>query len=979
VKRRQIQRSRPFTEEIATSISKGTVNKVKEGKMKFRATICLGLLLCLLAPLAFTQSKETGAIVGSVRDEEGAGLPGVTVTISSSNLMGTRTSITNAQGEYRFPALPPGEYVVKAELPGFATVRQENVRLTTTTRLTIDFTLKQSAVEEQVTVIAQSPTIDIKSTETASVTLTNELLRNIPNISQFTSSLVNLAPGVTPENMADAAYGAQDGTGIAYSMDGVNVADPDGGTAWVFLDFNIIEEAKVMGIGLPAEYGNFTGVIFNIITKSGGNEFAGHMQFDFQGQPNDKPKGFWQQDNIEDYLKDFEGYSAPGYKLVDVNAHLGGPIKKDKIWFYQGFQFQHFGEYVTGFTGGPRAYDQPRSFTKITLQTTPSTNMMFGLEVDTYNGVNRGADATNSPEATVNQKSPEIVGNFSLTHIFSPKTFLDVKAAYFWGYYNLEPKTGRQDYGHFDTDQDLWLYSWGWYGLYDRTRLQVNASLTHYAEDFITGNHDFKFGVEVERSTCRNRYGFTGYGGPLGDHIYYVDYWSYNQGYGYDIGNYLAYQYEGYDFDTFYTRAEGFIQDSWQITPRININAGLRFSQNWGQIRNVEGNVWNSRRLAPRLGFTFDIFGDKSTILKAHYGQFTEAMLAASFYRLSPKWSDYISYYWDLENAEWVEYDRVQQNWELQKDIKHPYMDQFTVSLERELFKDASVSVSYIYRNWKNTMGVYDKLAQYEPISYPVGPLNRTDTVYNLVSGSDHAFIIENLNTGPYRNPQMRNAYRKYQGVELLFNKRFSNKWQLMLSYIYSQTKGTIDNTWGDDIGWGGRNSQEAGDPNFWINSDGYATFSPPHMLKVQGTYVLPFDFNFNFAFRAITGEAWAQRFRTSSRTPSGDYFGQGRITYFTEKRGSNSYPMQKILDLRLEKVFTLATKYRLGLMVDCFNVFNANTITEWGTRIGYDWLLKGAEPTSQLPNGYTPSTQGHKLLDIVWPRQFRLAIRLIF
>jgi hypothetical protein len=932
--------------------------------MKLKVTVCLGLLLCLLAPLAFTQSKETGAIVGSVRDEEGTALPGVTVTITSANLMGTRTSITNPQGEYRFPALPPGEYVVKADLQGFATVRQENVRLTTTTRLTIDFTLKQSAVEEQVTVIAQSPTVDIKSTETASVTLTNELLRNIPNLGQFTSSLVNLAPGVTPDNMGDSAYGASDGTGIGYSMDGVNVADPEAGTAWVFLDFNIIEEAKVMGHGLPAEYGNFTGVIFNIVTKSGGNEFSGHMELDYQGKKNDNPSGFWQQNNNKDYLTDFPDFTNPLYKLMDANVHLGGPIKKDKLWFYQGFQFQRFEDYVAGFTGGPRAYNQPRSFTKITAQVTPATNLMFGLEIDTYNGENRGASATASPDAVVGQKSPEVVGNFSLTHIFSPKTFFDVKAAYFWGYYYLEPKTGRDTYMHFDLDQNMTLYNSGYYYLADRTRFQTNASLTHYAEDFITGNHDFKFGVEIERSTCRSRLGYTGTGGPLGDHLYYVDYWSYNQYYGYNTGNYLAYQYEGYDFDAPYTRLEGFAQDSWQITPRININAGIRYSQNWGQAEG-KGTVWKSHRIAPRIGFTFDIFGDKTTIFKAHYGQFTEGMFAAYHERLTKSWSDYISYYWDLANAEWVEYDRVKQSWQVQDGIKHPYMNQYTFGLERELFRDASFSVSYIARDWKNIIGIYDILAQYEPVSYYVEPVNRTDTLYDLVSGSAHSFIIENLNDGPYRNDQMGNAYRKYRGIEFLFSKRFSNRWQLMLSYIYSKTSGTIDNGQADDIGWGGRNSQEAGDPNFWINADGNATFDPTHMLKAAGTYMLPFDINFNVSFRAITGTSWAQRYRTSR-------FGQGRITYYTEKRGSRHMDMQNILDLRVEKIFTLGMKYRLGLMIDCFNVLNANTITSWGTRYDYDWLL-------QNDPDYTPSTQGHDLYGIVNPRQFRLGIRVIF
>ena len=929
--------------------------------MKFRATVCLGLLLCLLAPLAFTQSKETGAIVGSVKDEEGTGLPGVTVTVTSSNLMGARTFMTNVQGEYRFPALPPGEYVVKAELQGFATVVQENVRLTTTTRLTIDFTLKQTAVEEQVTVIAQSPTVDIKSSETASVTLSNEILRNIP-YSQFTSEIVNLAPGVAAD--ANVAYGAQDGTGVAYSMDGVNVADPEGGTAWVFVDHNIIEEAKVMGIGLPAEYGNFTGVIFNIITKSGGNQFSGHMEFDFQGKKDDKPAGFWQQDNNQNYIGDFPDLSSPRYKFYDANVHLGGPIKRDKVWFYQGFQFQHFDDYATGFPE-PRAYDQPRSFTKITAQLTPATNMMFGFEIDTYDGKNRGASATTAPDAVVNQKSPEVVGNFSLTHIFNPKTFIDVKAAYFWGYYYLEPETGRDTYSHFDIDQNKLLYNSGYYYLADRTRLQANVSMTHYAEDFITGNHDFKFGVEVERSTCRSRFGYTGSGGPLGNNVYYIDYLSYNQSYGYDTANYIAYQYEGYDFDSPYTRLEGFAQDSWQIIPRVNLNFGVRVSRNWGQIKDV-GNVWNSSRIAPRLGFTFDIFGDKSTVFKAHWGQFTEGMFAAYHNRLSTKWFDYITYYWDLAAGEWYEAERIEQNWKLQDGIKHPYMDQFTVSVERELFRDASVSVSYIYRNWKNIMGVYDTLAQYEAINQPVSLIGKDFTIYELTSGNAHEFMIENIKRGADRPYYLGDAYRKYQGVEFLFNKRFSNKWQLMLSYIYSRTKGTIDNGWGDDIGWNGRNNQQAGDPNFWINADGYASVDPTHMLKVQGTYILPFDISFNAYLRAISGWTWTQRYRTRP-------LAQGRVTFFTEPRGTDRYDTQTNLDLRLEKIFTLAAKYRLGLMIDVFNVFNANTITSWGTRVGYDWVLDPADPD------YTPSSQGHDLYGIVNPRQVRLGIRLIF
>ena len=117
--------------------------------------------------------------------------------------------------------------------------------------------------------------------------------------------------------------------------------------------------------------------------------------------------------------------------------------------------------------------------------------------------------------------------------------------------------------------------------------------------------------------------------------------------------------------------------------------------------------------------------------------------------------------------------------------------------------------------------------------------------------------------------------------------------------------------------------------------------------------------------YRGITGDAWTRRYRTRRLT-------QGRVTFFTEPRGSNHYPMQNLLDLRLEKTFTIAQKYRIGVMFDVFNVFNDDTITSWGTRIGYDWLL----PTD--PDYYS-STDGHELYGIVRPRRARFGLRFMF
>jgi hypothetical protein len=918
-----------------------------------------------------------------VTDDQASPLPGVNVTVTGANLMGVRTFVTDAMGEFRFPALPPGNYQVKFELSGFGTVVRDNVRINTTATLTLEIEMKPAAVSEEVTVIAQSPTIDVKSTETASVTLSNEILRNVP-YNQFTADIVNLAPGVTE----DSAYGASESTGIAYSMDGVNVADPEGGSAWVFSDHNIVEEAKVMGIGLPAEYGNFTGVIFNLVTKSGGNQLSGHFEFNFQGYRADSK--FWQATNNQAFVDDFPNLSSPSSKLFDINGHMGGRIIKDKLWFYTGTQFYRTQNRPTGFPEDVD-YKQPRFFIKLTSQMTPTLNMSAMFQTTAYQGQNRGAGSTVSPEACLTQDSPDWLAGFNLTKILSPKTFFDLKFNSFAGRYYLDPEVGPDVYRHrvwIDPDyqqyagdlQNAWrYYSYGSFGYYDRARTSGNASLTHYAEDFLAGSHEFKFGAEIERSASRNRWGYTGTGGQLGDAVRYVDY--FGEGvYGYIYtGPYLAYQYEGYDTNTRYTRLEAFLQDSWQVGKRLNLSLGVRFSQNWGDVKGVSGTVFNTTRIAPRLGFTFDVFGDKSTILKAHYGQFTEAMLTAYHEKSNPAsvFSDYVGFYFVPDDddpatatGDWYEWFRIppQGSYPIDPNIRHPYMTQWTVGIERDLFKDTSIGITYINRKWKDMIGRYDRAAEYVPttvtVDYPDGS-SQDFTVWDQTEESLETtdFIVTNLRASAALPNLPEDVYRKYEGIEFLFNKRFSNRWQLLASYVLSRTTGIWDNTFGGDIGWGNTPS----DPNNWINAKGNMTNDPTHMIKVQGTYVLPLDISLTGYFWAITGDAWTTVFGTQR-------FTQGTITFNAEPAGSNHYPIDTILNLRLEKIFTLASKYRLGIMVDVFNVFNNDTINSWGNQIGNNdtWYFQGS-------GDYTPSTQGHVLYGISTPRQARVGIRLIF
>lgn len=966
-----------------------------------RKVSVLLVALLLLSAFAFSQSRETGAITGKVADEQGNALPGVNLTLSGASLMGNRTLVSDSNGDFRFPALPPGTYTLKAELQGFGKVQQENIRLTTTVTLTLSLVLKPAAVQEEVTVIGQAPTVDVKSTETASVTLGNEILRNIPN-SQFSANIVMMAPGV---NDNAVAYGAGGERGISYQMDGVGVGDPDGGTAWVFVDYNIIEEAKVMGIGLPAEYGNFTGVIFNIVTKSGGNNFSGHFEGIYQGNK----KGFFGTENNAAYFSDWTPdsewpyVSAPVEALFDINGHLGGPIIRDKLWFYGGAQFYHSKDYPTGF---PLAqdYKQPRFFFKLSAQPAAKTNLSVSAEWDNYNGTYRNAGESTDfdPIANTRQVDPEIVLNLNLTHVISSKTFFDLKAAYFNGYYNLEPMNGNNDInGHYITYNEKYdplatgtpsldhpellapkhrYFNVWYYAEHPRDRFQANASMTTYAENFIKGSHDFKFGVEFEQSHSRNLYRYTG-----ANHWYYYDQWytySYDgvPYYGY-YGNYSAYQYEGYNAKMKLNRLEGFVQDSWQIAKRLNISLGVRLSQNWGSVPNVQGTPYSKFRVAPRLGFTFDILGDKTTILKAHYGEFTDGIYAGMIDRLNTGWSDKITWYWpnfepnQSDKSLWYEgFRALQGTWVIDPEIRHPFMRQWTVGIERELFKDASFSVTYINRSYHNFQGAWNDDAVYTPYdtTYSVWDpatqtmVDQTFRLYDLAEASEAHWHLTDVNVIAQRLNDLfglnLKPYRKYWGIEVLFNKRFSNRWQMVASYVYSQATGNMDNTSAyRDIGW-----NSYGDPNYWVNAEGHVANDPTHMVKIQTTYVLPFGISFNAYFHGITGEAWTQRLRTGSHD-----FTQGRITFNVQPAGTYHYPFTKLLDLRLEKTFSLAAKYKLGLIFDVFNVFNDHAITGWGTRVGFDWMPDNP--------AYAPLAQGHDIDGLVLPRRARVGVRFTF
>jgi outer membrane receptor protein involved in Fe transport len=894
--------------------------------------ILTGALVAALTPGVWAQSKTTSAITGTVRGQDGGAVVGASVSIESPQLIGgAKTVATDAQGGFRFSEIAPGMYVVTVVMPGYKTLQRQDVRLPLGITLDLKLDIVPFAGQETVTVTGEPPAIDVTSPETKTV-LSNDLLQNIPT-GQFQPDTLNLAPGI---NQSGAWGGATD-TGVAWQIDGVDTSDPESGSAWSFVNYNIIDQVELAGLGAPAEDGGFTGVLFNSTTKSGSNEFHGLADLYYSNESlsfdNNAPAG-----------------SNPTQKeFINTTANFGGPFIKDKLWWYASGQYFK----NTSNNGGPdRVEESPRLFAKLSWQINPSNNFDAWLEWDRYDITGRGGDTITPIEATVTETAPEYVWNFGWKSVFSPKTILNVTFQGYTGYYYLDPAMGYNIPGIYDASTGLYGQNSTYYYLADRDRNQLNASISHLVNGW-AGNHDFKFGVEIERSTLRSRYGY-----PT-DSKFYNNYYGYNPytaGYGYYN---IEYTGGSYDIHATNQRAAIYAQDDWQISPRFTLNPGVRVDFFQGKVPTA-GKVYDYTAVAPRLGMAWNITGDNANLLKAHIGRYFAGAHASYYYWVDPgafKDSQIITHYDSGDDS--LGPVRTKR-YAIDPDLKQPYMDQFVLGYDRALPMSMVFSVTGIYRKWKNFVETVAQNPVFQTVTGEVGvfetvctgppdPADPTNTPTCLIQSTGQtvtAYDWLNSDTDTLLVTNPKDLERTYKGVMFTLTKTFRKNWLMSASYVYSKTTGTIDNVGFDASSDTG--GQDAGPspyldtPNSRINWDGRLTHDPTHEIKLQGTYV--FDkpklwLSANWTY--YTGDTYTKKTDcllvdddADPNTPSVCYdFAQssvvGRVRFFAEPRGSHRLPGFNQVDARLEWKPTFGTKGRFGLILDVFNLLNYTQETE--------------------------------------------------
>ena len=861
------------------------------------------ILMTLAAARPGLAQSLIGSVSGTVRDEQGGVLPGVTVTLLGKT--GPASGTTDAKGFYRFPTVDPGHYEIRAELAGFESWRTGDVRVSIGTQLTLDAVLRVASVTETVEVLEQAPVVDVTSSAT-NTTLSQDLLFNLP-LSRRAQDILNYAPGINDFS----GYGGGDGSNALY-LDGLDTRSPSTGSQYIYVDYNIIEEVQVGGLGAPAEYGGFTGAVVNTVTRSGGNRHS--AIFDVQWT-----RSSLASDNITDEIAASNpSLTLPSIttKLLDVTAQVSGPIVKDKLFFLASAQRYQLDEDPPG----PRtrlSEVTPRLNLKLTYQPGSGDHLTGTFQGEDYNrtGLSNSRYAGSlltTDELSRNEDSQDRLLNLQWRHIFGSRTFGELKYQGWWAYDYLDPKVAEPIRYTFETG--AYTGGGGYTAYFDRKRHEVKALVSHYADDFF-GKHDFKFGVEFERSEVQDRLAYTG-------GLYLYDYY----------GPYLAYSY-GYDQTGANHRESLFAQDSWRISDRVTVNAGLRYD--W--VRGIspaldDRKVFETRSLAPRVGVAWDVAGDHKTVLKAFYGRYYEGVFQTYYYRVLPGLEDLVTY--DMTGGSPVEIDRVPRSeiiYRMDPDIQHPRVDEFQAAIERALTPDLRLVVTGIHRDNKNFIGSVNPSARWERRSVPNDLTGQPLEVYGWANPdeSERDFVITNpdgfrfldVDGNPIGNAE---ASRRYRAMMVVLNKRLSNRWHAQASYVLSKNEGTVDPFSVASVGYG----RQFENPNLaLVNADGEFEGSARHEFKLFASYEVPIaDVNLSGYFRSISGYTYAGYERYSSSQIPG-LTASGREPWL-ERPGSRRTDTRNLLDLRLEKVFKVGGGTdRVAVYADVFNVFNSALI----------------------------------------------------
>jgi hypothetical protein len=892
-------------------------------------TLLLAVAFLTAATGAFAQ-RTTGTIMGHVTDDSGAVLPGVTVTLKGDTIVGTQTSTSNEAGLYRFPALPPGVYSLTFALSGFTTLNRQELKVSVGGNLEENASLKVGGIAEELTVVGESAIVDTTG-NTVATTYDKDWVRNAPQRRFTFFDLINAAPGVsqnTSTSSRSTSFGSSSDEN-SYQLDGTDFTAPSTGAAWPWPNTDAIEEIEVLSLGAPAEYGGLQGAVFNVVTRQGVNAFHGDANFYYQTQD-------LTSDNTGD-LRNPDGtfvdacpaddtqhcpYNRDKYR--DATVQLSGPIKKDKLWFFASYQHQRDYDSQPGTDPAfPAGSDADRLFFKLNWQINTNNKVMFALHDDYYDIPERGTARTD-PSALAIETGHNPSPNVTFTSILSPKTYVELRYSGFYGDDHGDPlQAGEPRVKPRFYSLDTGRITGGIYYWYDGSNWKTSFSgkVSHFADNFLGGSHDFKFGVQYNS-------GGSDYNQGYNDYIYFYEYEDGSR-YGY------GYTQNPFNFGGEMRSIGAFADDSFRVNDRLTLNVGLRYDwsksyipqrpllrpdgSETGQLAPAIDELYTWSTISPRVGFNLKLTGDGKTVLRGHYGRYHRAIVTGEYSTLGPAFTPRFLGVWDFDNnrffADSLEQVASNENQRVDPNLKSPYTDQFTVTLERELVRDLGVQLSYIHKKSRNYSAWRDIAGQYVSVPYvdngdPEGT-GQTYTLQQLVSDpSERQFLLTNPSE----------MFSDVDAVSFQVNKRMSNNWQMTAALTYLDSRGRLASSLGSlTAGQTGAAFTTFGqNPNDYVNTDGELIGNRPWTFRTQLVYELPAGFLVGANYTYQSGRPWARTARVSD-------LGLPTTILAEPIDGSRRVQSWNLLDLRLQKSFKLGGGSDIALFADVLNTFNDN------------------------------------------------------
>ncbi|MBI4264253.1 MAG: TonB-dependent receptor [Acidobacteria bacterium] len=922
--------------------------------------------------------ETTGTITGRIVDAQNLAVPGATVTVTGPQ--GARTFTTDAEGRFQAPFLVPGVYSVRADLSGFRPIERPNVNVSLGQTITLNLQMQVGGLAETVEVTAASPVVDTVSTTTGAI-LSTDLFSRVPVGRRITDTLY-LAPGVSSSSVgrANPSLAGSSGLDNQYVIDGVNITNQGygaiGSYSIVFgslgqaTPFDFVREVQVKTGGYQAEFGQSMGGVVNVITKSGSNNLRG--SFFGYARPSGL-EGTWKQ------LQTTNGaVNTTRTQVSDFGVEGGFPIVRDRLFGFgainpawekrtfvapDGFPLVSLGE-----------VDRDRRTLSYSAKVTWQAASVHRVDASFFGDPSTGENGPQRGTALKTQNTAQFsaleYGGHNQTvrwdAVFRSNWL--VEASFARAYTTLEELPSVNDWNvrDFRVTPNVITGGIGFFETNDGENLQYQLKSTN-----IVGGHQFKYGVlfeDVDWNQGSNRTGPTfvapdGRRTATGAQIQIRPDPAFGQIFRVARANFNVTR------PTTQTYFSFFVQDAWQATNRLTVNAGVRYEEqtlvgtitdlvlfdlNAGPPGFIGGNVDDfalKGNWAPRVGFAFDVLGGGQSKLFANYGRFFARVpndLAARALSADEGISraDYFDANLTQPIPNGVLAGGVTNHFilagshpaQIDPDAKLSFKDEFVAGYEWEAMPNTSVGIRYIFR----TIGrAIEDVALFPMVGYDLGHPDAGGVEYIMTNPTPSFPTL-----APELGAKHEDPIHNYNAVELTANRRFADNWMLTSSYRWSRLHGSYEGFFREDNGQSDPGITSLYDfptndpsytaigvPQFGYKGDirflgklgeGPLPLDRPHQVKVFGNYAFDLGLSLGLGLNLGSGKPLTALAANPAYTNGGEIpLGPRGSGIQTADGFRERTPFESQLDLQASYAFDLPAARRITLFADVFNLFN--------------------------------------------------------